>query len=649
MSPSWLSPIHVALVFIGAILAGILLPRLQFRSASRPGPEKVIKSKDHWNFWLEVPLILFAGVLILTLVSILLGFTFDRSTDGWLGDTSKRFFPIILLAPPVASLLVLRWIRSDTFGVWAAGIIFFGGTALIFHSRRMDFLRLVFDDLGGVPTYYAGSYFIPSVSMAALYLGVLPALVLCGLATYSFHRRWYSFVFGGIMIPLIAALILEGLFLHFQSSNSVTQVYTLFSPLPGNSQLTSGQKWMVLLLHSGAAIAALAAIWSPRRLREGLLRAAGMLDIVQNNPNTRSLGAMGRYLFVGLTFLHIALVFGALQLTAAFIKHFNNGPQILPRSPRLVNAWDALSSRFTRKRGKLSPREDISGLLELSQKALIPFPAPASFLSTRDAVSSSAIRTEITLAGKRIAPWVEDFTRAGDADYLSPQDGKRYVLPSFLHIREVARWLSLHSQMAMVDGDWKKALEPIHTLYQYSGLEVDTGLLTHMAQQAVKHYANQTATLYWQAFWDNQEAMDGLAKVLESTAPGNRRSFPWDNIRRHESGHLPVVVYADLSVLPYARAVRDYELMATSWDRVAIATASARMRNESGAWPKSSKDLSPKYLPAMMARSPKTAEYSISVKPDQLLVRLPSDTTTATQSSKFPPPQFLFQSTSAKP
>jgi hypothetical protein len=268
------------------------------------------------------------------------------------------------------------------------------------------------------------------------------------------------------------------------------------------------------------------------------------------------------------------------------------------------------------------------------------FPAPASLLSTKDSLTS-AVRTEIAQAGELLAPYVADFERASQADYASPNDGTRYVTPSFLHLRAMADYLPLSAQVAMVDGDWKAALKPIQTLYRYTALEMDSTLVMHMIHIAIRGMGNQAAALYWQAFWDNREAMEALQGVLESTSLGNRRSFPWDNIARHEPGHKSIVIYADIFVPAFDRATWNYNRVLSGFDRLRIATAAARFRNEIGAWPGELHELVPRYLPSIPGNADKGFTYQYSAESDALRIQTQDDSTTVTKSVESLYPQFF--------
>jgi hypothetical protein len=438
---------------------------------------------------------------------------------------------------------------------------------------------------------------------------------------------------------------------HF-NAETARMFADLFTPQDSGYLPLVGLNWRELLLVNFTLGTVFALIWSQRQQREGLLRAAGILESEQENRATKSLGAIGRHLFVGLTCLHVGLVFLTFHLTAAVGRQIAYGPPILPRSERLVNGWDAMNARFTRTTIPSATMTELGNGLNFAQIAPIEpknFPAASSFVSVKDLMTSSVFRAEMAKFEQRFSPWINDFKTAAEADYLSPNTGKQYVIPSFLHLRTIVRWLSLSSQVAMSDGDWKKALEPIEILYRYTALEMDGILVGHMIHVAIKGIANQTGTLYWQAFYDNREAMDALAAVLERASASNRRSFPWENIQRHEPSHSPVVVYADIMVPSYTRAVGTYEQASSGMDQLTIATASARMRKETGAWPTTIDEIPTKFLPASVARSAKSSKLQFAVEPDQLRIQRSADPTTGTQAGRLPALRFLIQSSAAHP
>jgi hypothetical protein len=488
----------------------------------------------------------------------------------------EAFAPTV---PLLLALLAIRWIRHRSAALATAAVLLFGGCVLMFHWQVGQFAKNAFGDEGN-SSLFGQSYYIPLHAGIVVRQSVSLAVILGALFAYALWRRSWVFILGGMIAGVAATLL----------SNPMTSISEL-GEVVGPDRLKSSIVPLLATAILGACL------WLAPRQRGALLAVAGLGE---DDPPSRPLPLI-RMGFVALATCALLATFALGRVEQNALKLFSQ-PQQTPRSPALVNAWGVLAERFYRGTAQGTALHQVSGLFSYLPNYRRGT-GNGTILHSEDSLDvirehlTPEIRDGVGRDEIRLKPWLEAYEAAGHADYLSPFSDGSMRVPSFLNIRELSRFLALRARVRAVDGDWKGAVADIGAIHRFSGLDVDGTLVFHMINTAVRGIGNISATVYWQAFRDNPEAMRAMAETLDSTAHGNRRSFPVDNIRRYEPGVQPIVPFADIAVPGFLRATTIYQRNAGQFDMLRIAAALELYRHAHGDYPETLDALVPEFLP----------------------------------------------------
>ncbi len=560
-----------------AVLAAVGLLVL-FAAYYPPGPlRRIVEKCGGWSRiagWVELPLIgLMAVAFLVGLVRIV----------AQVGDTAPAVWPgvlgfLSLGVPLLGALLAVQLIRNAAAAVWTAGLIFFGGIVWLYTDARTRFAKFLEDLHPEAQALHADTYFIPMNSIFAMANFEFMLWPLTGLVCYALLPRWWSFALGGAVLPRVINWLAKSLFSH----DPTLVPWDVIAAGPAFQDVT---RWAASTLF---AFGILTAVWALPRTRAGLLRVSGLAEKKEERRIYAGAWKAGAFLFVlmsGLLLAGHAIIMVSLGNMSRLLAE---GPILKPYSPAQVNGWHFLEERFVRGPGVPELPDFPDEMKELLE--------PSTLKEVRSTLEEIPPDLPSRFA-EEMAPWTEAFRAASQADYISPNDGERYVLVAYYRVRNTARALVSAAAIAVSDDDWERAVEDLGVLYRYGAQELDDGTVGQMVQVAIRNLANRAFPLYWRTFRHDEEAMRALATLMDDTAAGNRRPFPLDILRRHEFGIQPVVPAPEIALPSLSRIVTVHQNSRASFDAVRIATAAALYEIEHGEWPAALEDLVPGYLP----------------------------------------------------
>lgn len=580
--PSWAVELGLFAGLVAAIVAGVLvlygMGNWIFRR-ERFGPNP-LGAGPRWLAWFEVPILAFlvaaCALVMAQAANAMMTMKFVMIPSGGgipSGEQAGRALWTMMHGMPlVGGLLVIRWVRHRGLALLLATVLVFGGIGAIGWWHIAQFQASVGDGPSwGEPNRIA----IPLMAGLTLRLSLAVVAVVSALVGYALIPRGWAFfvagIVGGQAISYLGRADLSLIDVPELTLRINTSRWTdVVGPLVANGML-------------------LGVLWLLPRQRAALLGVAGLAEEDHAAPRRLVL----RSGFVALTALAAATMVALADLeqqTASLA--FSPKPAL--RSPAQINAWLALSENF-RRSPQNSVDSRLKGLFKYDLGNSRNTPHSSGSLAVLRERFTPEVRAVVAKEEQALAPLIEDYVMAGHADYLQTVVDGKYTSPSFLHLRDVSRWLALRARLRCVDGDWKGALADTEAILRMSALDVDGPLVMQMIYAAIRGIGCQTGTVYWQAFRDNPEAMQALREVLESTS-GNRSSFPVDTLRRYEPGFNRVVPLADIAMPSFLRASTLYQRNAGHFDMLRIAVALELYRHEHGAYPERLEALVPKYF-----------------------------------------------------
>jgi hypothetical protein len=549
----------------------------------------------------EVPLLVlfvsvsafaWAGEVTLTLVE---DSTVARAISvPWVGRTSGAVaFGLLHTLPLIAAMLAIRWVSHQRVALVLAALCSFGGIAGIFCCYLWVAQALA---AKSPPWGEADRVAIPVLAALSLRFTLTVIALLSALVGFALIPRAWAFVAAGFLGGQLATYLSRA-----GIEIPTEQEFKMLGPI---------DHWRSVVVPAIANALLVAGIWSLPRQRQALLSVAGLSEGPPGGPRLLLL----RSGFVALTAGFLIAMKGMAAIEHRAIRVLFE-PQEAPRSPSQINAWGALEPHFdSLSRDWHSWGKHAVANLAITGKLHLDPEKPQDFR----AIASPQMRASFAREQEMLAPIMADWSLAGRADYLRPVVTGDRRFPHLHLFRISSDFLAIRSRLRCLDGDWQGALSDIESILRLSALEVDGPLQIQMIMTAARRKGCEAGAFFWYEYREKPEAVMAMRSMLES-ALGNRRSFPFDTLKRYEPTFTQIYPTAELGPPAYYRATMIYQRTIGQFDMLRVAFALEEFRHEKGSYAERLDALVPEYL-AVLPPDPFDGKPFIYSVTDEALV-----------------------------
>jgi len=332
-------------------------------------------------------------------------------------------------------------------------------------------------------------------------------------------------------------------------------------------------------------------------------------------------GTGGREPFWGALLQHsiflVALIVMGLLGLASFplekaMRSFAKGPDLPFRSPARVNAVDILGESYLRmNRNSYQGPDPISWGSFARQAALYRFLPPDQEAEIIEEFGRENWNQLFEMNEEPLARYREAAMKA-DHYRLPVIDGERIFMNPMM-FREASRLLAVRSRVHAVRGEWRESLSDIEAIWRMGALEVDGSLVTIMIMTAIRGIGNDAAYSFLHHNKDNPEALAALDELIRDMAPRMRREFPYEKIKRFESG-MSDDTFVPVAMPSLSRAYGIYYMKWYEFDQVVLRTALERYSLDHGQYPENLDALVPGYIQRIPREPIEGLEYEYLIK-----------------------------------
>ncbi|MCX7050020.1 MAG: hypothetical protein NTX50_31620, partial [Candidatus Sumerlaeota bacterium] len=379
----------------------------------------------------------------------------------------------------------------------------------------------------------------------------------------------------------------------------------------------------------------LAALYLPLQ-RQAFERLFGFS--LRGEPVDESSGASFALSIVGYTTLIALLAMTALWAAFGYyerelIRVIKSGPDFVPQSPALHNAYDDLKPLYCINKGTYiniafhsSPTTASRTVIEvgnekittttpnilisqgkLPSSAFIKVYMPSPFSTDNlmghlppdlvDMAIATFDQKKIEERFNDIKPFLDAWEKARDADYCR-FDTNHGFKPRFLNLRKMVRLIAFRAHLRMSQGRPGDAIHDIESIFQTGWLLDDDcqNLTTYMYGTAFRGMAVGAGHSYYLRHKDDPAAMGLLGDLLERMAPKVRMTFAWERLRRVESALWTISPYLEKQAPSWPRVVAVYYARWIGYDMLVVCVALEKYRKAHGDYPATLDALAPAYL-----------------------------------------------------
>lgn len=222
-------------------------------------------------------------------------------------------------------------------------------------------------------------------------------------------------------------------------------------------------------------------------------------------------------------------------------------------------------------------------------------------------------------------PYVLALREAAGADYLrfsTPEPG----VPSFLNLRETARYINARACLQLHRGEYAEALEEMDLLLRIARLMNgdDSGsLVTHMIAAAIRGIALGTLRQHYLTTRENPAEAERFAAWMSERRQLLRVIFPIEILRVTEFGFWRFAAHYEIAVPGMTRAMQVFYRAWAEADLIELALASDRFERAQGRLPGSLDELAPEFLARIPVDPTDGGAYIYAVHGDGFVIERP--------------------------